>query len=56
MNGGFESELFRIPLIIETTTYATATVFVLMAAVFSAYFVQRRVAGLDMIAVLKTRD
>ncbi len=56
VNGGFESELFRIPLIIETTTYATATVFVLMAAVFSAYFVQRRVAGLDMIAVLKTRD
>lgn len=56
VNEGFESELVRIPLVIETTTYATATVFVLLAAILSAYFVQRRVAGLDMIAVLKTRD
>lgn len=53
---GFQSELFRIPLIIDRTTYATAGLLVLGAAVFSAYFVQRRVATLDMIAVLKTRD
>ena len=53
---GFQSELFRVPLVIERSTYATAGLLVLAAAVFSAYFVQRRVAGLDMIAVLKTRD
>ncbi len=56
VNGGFESELFRIPLVIDNSTYAMAGVAVLVAAAFSAYFVQRRIAGLDMIAVLKTRD
>lgn len=53
---GFQSELFRIPLIIERSTYATAGLLVLGAAAISAFFVQRRVASLDMIAVLKTRD
>jgi putative ABC transport system permease protein len=53
---GFQSELFRIPLIIDRSTYATAGLIVLGAALLSAYFVQRRVASLDMIAVLKTRD
>lgn len=53
---GFQSELFRIPLIIERSTYATAGLIVLGAAAFSAYLVQRRVTRLDMIAVLKTRD
>jgi putative ABC transport system permease protein len=53
---GFETELFRLPLIIDRSTYATAALIVLGAAIVSAYFVQRRVAALDMIAVLKTRD
>lgn len=53
---GFQSELFRIPLIIDRSTYATAGLLVLGSAVISAYLVQRRVAALDMIAVLKTRD
>jgi putative ABC transport system permease protein len=53
---GFQSELFRIPLLINRSTYAYAGLVVLGATVVSAYIVQRRVANLDMIAVLKTRD
>lgn len=53
---GFESELFRFPLIISRATYATTGLVVLGATVVSAYIVQRRVAKLDLVAVLKTRD
>ena len=53
---GFQSELFRIPLIIYKATYVYAGLIVLGATVLSAYVVQRRVANLDMVTVLKTRD
>ena len=53
---GFESELFRFPLLIEPSTYAYAGLVVLAATIASAYVVQRRVANLDLISVLKTRD
>jgi putative ABC transport system permease protein len=53
---GLTSELFRIPLYVSTATYAEAAIVVLLATAVSAFVVQRRVAGLDMIAVLKTRE
>lgn len=53
---GFQSELFTFPLIIERSTYGFAGLVALAATIISAYIVQRRVANLDMIAVLKTRD
>lgn len=53
---GFQSELFRIPIRLTTTTYAFAGLMVLGASVVSALLVRRRIARLDLIAVLKTRE
>lgn len=53
---GFESDLFRIPLVITQSTYATASLVVIASAMVSALLVRRRVDTLDLIRVLKTRD
>ncbi len=53
---GFESDFFEIPLVVNSATYATASLIVLAAAVFSALLVRRRVDRLDLIEVLKTRE
>lgn len=53
---GISSELFTFPLVISRASYAWATIVTIVAALISAIIVQRRIAGLDMIAVLKTRD
>ena len=52
----FDSELFRIPLIVSPVTYARAALVVLGAAVVSMIVVRDRVDRLDLVAVLKTRD
>jgi putative ABC transport system permease protein len=49
-------ELMRAPLIVDQSTYALGSAVVLAAAVFSALVVGRRIARLDLVAVLKTRD
>ncbi len=51
-----DTELYRIPLIIEPATYAFSTSVVLVAAVLSGLLVRRRLDHLDLIAVLKTRE
>lgn len=51
-----DTELYRIPLIIEPATYSFATTVVLIAAVLSGLLVRRRLDHLDLIAVLKTRE
>lgn len=53
---GFASDLFRIPLVITQSTYATASLVVIASAIISALLVRRRVDTLDLIRVLKTRD
>ncbi|MEQ8737293.1 MAG: hypothetical protein RID59_01850, partial [Hoeflea sp.] len=53
---GFESDLFRIPLVINAHTYALSSLVVLGAALVSALIVRRRIDHLDLIRVLKTRD
>ncbi len=53
---GFANDLFRVPLIINISTYATASLIVLLAAIASALIVRLRVDKLDLIKVLKTRD
>ncbi|MFZ1815821.1 MAG: ABC transporter permease [Rhizobiaceae bacterium] len=53
---GFSSDLFSIPLVIEPRTYALSSLIVLAAAAVSALLVARRVANLDLIRVLKTRE
>lgn len=52
----FETELYRIPLIIDASTYGVAVLIALAATVGSAALVRRRIDRLDLIAVLKTRE
>ena len=52
----FSSDLYRVPFVIETATYAKATLVVLAATVTSTLIVRKRIDRLDLIAVLKTRD
>lgn len=51
-----DAELYRLPLIIAPKTNAIAAATVILASLASAWVVRRRVAALDMVAVLKSRD
>jgi putative ABC transport system permease protein len=53
---GFESDLFRIPFIIERSTFAVSSLIVIAIAILSAMIVRRRVDRLDLVRVLKTKD
>lgn len=52
----FSTETVRMPIVIESSTYATAIGVVLTAAVFSFALVSRMLAKLDLVGVLKARD
>lgn len=52
----YDTELFRIPLIITRATYAFAALVTLLATLGTGLLVARRVARLDLVAVLKTRE
>jgi putative ABC transport system permease protein len=52
----FETELFRMPMVVEASTYGLASVFAIAATVASGALVRRRIDNLDLIAVLKTRE
>jgi len=52
----FETELYRIPLVILASTYGWAILIGLVATAVSALLVRRRLDRLDLIAVLKTRE
>ncbi len=56
MAEGFETELFRIPLVIERGTYGFSALVVLSAALLTGLMVRRRIDHLDLVAVLKTRE
>lgn len=53
---GFESELFRIPLIISLRTIGFAVSVTVIAALISGLTVQRQVDRLDLIGVLKSKE
>ena len=52
----FDTELFRIPLVISDSTYGYAALVVVLSAIGSGLLVRRRIDHLDLIAVLKTRE
>lgn len=56
MTSAFETELYRIPMIIEHATYGTAAVIALLAALVSGFLVREQLDRLDLISVLKTRE
>ena len=56
MAATFSTELFRVPLTIDASTYGVSMVIALAATVASAAIVRRRLDRLDLIEVLKTRE
>ena len=51
-----QTDLFRVPLIVEPRTYAFSATVVLISALISGIIVWRRLDHLDLIAVLKTKE
>ncbi|MDH3906960.1 MAG: ABC transporter permease [Gammaproteobacteria bacterium] len=56
MAAAFNTELFRVPLKIEASTYGLSIIIALAATLISALVVRHRVDHLDLIEVLKTRE
>ncbi|MCC6265714.1 MAG: FtsX-like permease family protein [Bryobacterales bacterium] len=53
---GVQSDLYRIPIIVNDSTYAVAASVVLISAVISGLIVRRKLDHLDLVAVLKTKE
>jgi putative ABC transport system permease protein len=51
-----DTEMYRIPFVIDPPTYGFSVLVVLLAAIFSGLVVRRRLDQLDLVAVLKTRE
>ena len=56
MSASFQTELYRVPMVIEPSTYGLSVLIVLAATVVSAALVRFRLDRLDLIAVLKVRE
>jgi putative ABC transport system permease protein len=52
----FESEVYRIPLVVTPRTAAWSALVVLVAAALSGLAVRRKLDHLDLVGVLKTRE
>jgi putative ABC transport system permease protein len=50
------TELYRIPLVLDSATFSFAVLVIVIAALFSGMLVARRINRLDLVAVLKTRE
>jgi putative ABC transport system permease protein len=50
------NDLYRVPIIIELSTYAQAAAVVLFSALMSGLIVRRKLDHLDLVEVLKTRE
>lgn len=52
----YQTDLFRIPLVVHPATFAFAAIVIVVSAALSALVVRRKVDQLDLVAVLKTRE
>jgi len=52
----FESDLYRLPLILTPNNYAMGATVVVASALLSGLLIWRRLGSLDLVAVLKTRE
>ncbi len=50
------TELYRVPLVIDSATFSFAVLVIVIAALLSGMLVARRIDRLDLVAVLKTRE
>jgi putative ABC transport system permease protein len=53
---GYDTEMFRIPLVIDRTTYGFAATVTTTAAIVSGLIVRRGLDTLDLVAVLKSKE
>jgi putative ABC transport system permease protein len=51
-----QTELYRMPLVVESSSYAWAFIVVLGCAGLSGLLISRRLAELDIVSVLKSRE
>ena len=56
MSSAYNSELYRLPLIITNSNYAFTFIVVAIAGLISGLIIRRQINRLDLIAVLKTRE
>ena len=56
MADNMQSDLFRVPLVLNSYTYAFSALVVMLSAAVSAWIVWRRLHKLDLVEVLKTRE
>jgi putative ABC transport system permease protein len=52
----FDSDLYRVPLVLGINNYAFAALVVIVSSLVSAVMIWRNLADLDMVAVLKTKE
>lgn len=53
---GFQSDLFRVPLVVSSRTFAISSLVVVGAAAVSALIVRHRIDRFDLVEVLKARE
>jgi putative ABC transport system permease protein len=56
MTLGLDTENYRIPLVINRSTYAFAAITVILGTIVSGLIVRRRIRQLDLVGVLKTKE
>jgi putative ABC transport system permease protein len=56
MTAGMQSDLFRLPVVIDTRTYAFSAAVVLVAAAASGIIVKLRLDRVDLVEILKTKE
>jgi len=56
MASQFNSDLYRVPPVLDVRVYALAAAVIIVSALISAVMIWRNLARLDMVAVLKTRE
>ena len=51
-----DTDLYRVPLILNPDVYAFSALVVIMSTIISSFMIWRNLARLDMVAVLKTKE
>jgi len=52
----FDSDLYRVPLVLGMNVYAFSALVVILSSIVSAIMIWRNLAHLDMVAVLKSKE
>jgi putative ABC transport system permease protein len=52
----FDTDLYRVPLVLGINVYAFSALVVIISSIISAIMIWRNLAQLDMVAVLKTKE